>query len=713
MIQNLIHPYIFLLFLSGAVAWSVAVYTLRRRRATFTRSFVLMLLAGGWWSVAYGIELLQRDLEAMLFWINLEYIGIVSAPVLFFIFVCRFTGWDQWLKKWETAGLFLIPTIILIILWTNPWHGLHYRELETVRSGPLVLAAITPGPSYWISLAYSYAFVTAGMGLLLLAFRRSFPPYRAQIAIILLAILIPWLISSIYIFVTRQQTYLDYTPIAFTFTGLIIAIGLFRYQLFDLIPVARNRLVEMMEDGWIVIDQSERLADLNQTAASVLNLDREKALGQPIKRVLAASILPFAHMPQHKEVILQNGDQQRYYDVRQTSLVPGGRLIVLRDVSQRKEIEVAWQQLTQRLETEVYNRTADIEAEKDKIETVLRNIQEGVALTDSHMQVRYANEKLARMVGMNKDDLRGAPIGQALFAQTYPQYKAAIERALAAGKTWQTEIALRPGENASADHEITVIPIHKGGKGKLTGTVWTLHDISQQRKLDQARAQFVANISHEFRTPLSNLILYASLLKRLDLPERAEKYVKVLEAETARLEKITQSILTMASLDSVDTLISQETVDVKEILNTLLVQFEEMAQAKELQLNREMGEAPLPVIFGNTAYLHLALAELVKNALMMTPAGGKVALSAGEERVDREKWLAIHIEDTGPGIPLEEQPRLFERFFRGRMAESSQAPGAGLGLSIAAEIARLHRGQVTCVSEPGAGSRFTLLLPLT
>jgi PAS domain S-box-containing protein len=717
-IHNTIHPFIFFLWLSGLVSLPIAMFSWRRGTAV-SRPFALSMLAVAFWSITYSFELLNHDLDAILFWINVEYLFILTIPVCLFIFASRYTGRDQWLTPTAIGGLLVVPTIVLLLVWTNPRHGLYYTTVALIERDGLTLLSSNPGIGYWTSTAYAYTLIFGSVYFSFLAARSSLPPYRFQVFIILAGIIIPWASNMAYNFVLRPSSSLDLTPIAFTATGIVVLLGLYRYQFIELMPVARNKLVETMEDGWIVINQNNQLVDLNYTAQVVLGVDRRGSIGQPLQQLLPDRDILLAHLTNQAntstEICLPVDREERYFDIRQTVLLEengrlNGRLIVLRDISERKDAEIALQQLSNNLEREVVHRTAEIKAEKEKVETVLRSVNEGMALTDETLRVQYANDEFARFTHRPKDALIGVTIADAILGQLDEAQQTLLENVLISGQLWQTETVERLESGAICICEVTAIPV-RNGNGRFSGAVWTLQDVSEKRKLEQARNQFVANISHEFRTPLANVRLYTTLLEQLALPPKAQEYARVLETQTIRLEHLTQRILTIARLDSMNTLADAQPIDLRRILTPIVRQFEERAVSAQITFKTLTGERPLPIISGHVVYLHQAVVELVENAFTFTPPNGRVTLEITQDTTERLGWTRISVTDSGPGILPEEQPNVFNRFFRGSLAASGNTPGVGLGLSIVWEIMRLHGGSVTCECCEGTGCRVSLWLP--
>ncbi len=229
--------------------------------------------------------------------------------------------------------------------------------------------------------------------------------------------------------------------------------------------------------------------------------------------------------------------------------------------------------------------------------------------------------------------------------------------------------------------------------------------------LANMKNDFIANISHELRTPLANLKLYHHLLSIQ--PEKTASYLATLRRESRRLEHIVEDLLIASQWDQERPALEVIPVD----LNALAGQYvaDRVPQAEErgleLTFNRE---ADLPPVQGDPILLERALSVLVANALGYTPEGGQVRVSTGGERREGKQWAYMRVADTGPGVPPDELPRIFERFFRGKVGLESGMPGTGLGLAIAQEIAEQHSGRVEAANEgaAGRGATFTIWLPV-
>jgi len=365
--------------------------------------------------------------------------------------------------------------------------------------------------------------------------------------------------------------------------------------------------------------------------------------------------------------------------------------------------------LVEGLEAEVAARTAEIRAEQEKSETILRSVGDAIAMTDLQMRIRYVNAAFTNLTGYTAEEVLGQSMNL-LFGEAMPeQVWRSLQLALSKGEAWQGEVIARRKDGRTYDAAITIAPM-RDAEGNLIGYVSSHRDISQLKELDRARSRFMTNVSHELRTPVANMQLYAQLLRKGLWPEKTEHYLQVLEEQAVRLSHLIQDILEITALDSGQAATTWEPVRLASLIGDTVTRYQARAEASGLTLVAKPVPPDLPVVKGDQVRLTQALAELVENAIQFTPAGGEVTIEAETAEEEGQRWVTIAVRDTGPGISAEEQERIFDRFYRGRLAESGHIPGTGLGLSIVQEIVRAHGGRVTVESEVGQGSTFTLWL---
>lgn len=366
------------------------------------------------------------------------------------------------------------------------------------------------------------------------------------------------------------------------------------------------------------------------------------------------------------------------------------------------------QRHAEELQWRVEERTAELRAEQEKSEAVLSSVGDAIGMAGLDMRIRYVNQAFTALTGYTAEEAIGR-MGNFLVAERLPEPEwQALQMAMARGQSWKGEATLRRKDGRTYQASVTITPMF--ADGKLTGFVSSHEDISRIKELENARRRFMANVSHELRTPVANLRLYAQLLRMGRRPEKTGHYIEVVEDQTIRLTNLIQDILEMTSIDSGQVLATWQPVRFSSLLNDIATRFSSVAQKTGLTLTVQPLPPELPPVNGDQARLSQALAQVVENALTFTPAGGQVTLTV-EPRLDGGlAWVTLTVQDTGPGISDEDLPRLFERFYRGSLAESGHVPGTGLGLSIADEILRAHGGHISVASQEGQGSTFTLWL---
>jgi PAS domain S-box-containing protein len=368
------------------------------------------------------------------------------------------------------------------------------------------------------------------------------------------------------------------------------------------------------------------------------------------------------------------------------------------------------------LEEEVAVRTAEIRTEQEKSETILRSVADAIMLIDLEMRIQYVNDAFTSLTGYAPKEVLGKHASRVGATIESEQMRQSMIAALAQGKLWQGEASGRRKDGRNYDAALTIAPV-LDGDGRLAGYVSSHQDVSQQKDMERARGRFMTNVSHELRTPLTNIKLYTQLLQRGVAPEKIERHLRVLDEQVDRLAQLVQDILEMTALDSGPAGISSQPISFSTIIQDAISHFQDRARAAGLNLISRPIPPDLPATMGDQARLGQALGKLVENAVTFVPMqdrdGGQVTIEVGTAEADGQSWITIAVQDTGPGISAEEQERIFDRFFRGRLAESGHVPGTGLGLSMVQEILRAHGGRVTVESSgvPGEGSTFTLWLP--
>jgi two-component system phosphate regulon sensor histidine kinase PhoR len=244
--------------------------------------------------------------------------------------------------------------------------------------------------------------------------------------------------------------------------------------------------------------------------------------------------------------------------------------------------------------------------------------------------------------------------------------------------------------------------------GAMTEIVVVISNITQLRELERMKDDFIANVTHELRTPLATILLYARLLrggKKVD-PEREDRYLGIVEQQSNHLQKLVRKILELSRIESTLTYGAAEQIDLVDLFDELLPPYEKMAAQKDLQLVVNIADN-LPKVKGSKEAISLVLKNLIDNAIKFT-LQGKITLTV----LPIDNMIQIEISDQGIGIPAESMPHLFQRFYRTKATVELGIGGTGLGLALVKEATERLGGNISVASEPEKGSTFTVQLPI-
>jgi signal transduction histidine kinase len=299
------------------------------------------MLASLIWSLTYAFYWLSSTAQDRIFWLDATYVGVVIAPGAFFVFKLVYTHRERWINR-ATLGLLTIePVITLILLWTDPLHGVFFDGKRTPDSSTI----FDGGPWFWTHVVYSYGILMVSYVLLVQLYRRTEPPYRQQTRAVLFAVTLPWISNIISIVGLNPLPALDLTPVAFTVTGLILTYALFYNQLFDLMPVARDKVIETMREPVFVVDAQRRIIDLNPAARRLLHEMMPKPadsfIGQPITVFFSDWTRWITEGDTRTETRLEIAGKERYYERLISPLIDPhgqqqGKVVVLNNITRRK-----------------------------------------------------------------------------------------------------------------------------------------------------------------------------------------------------------------------------------------------------------------------------------------------------------------------------------------------------------------------------------------
>ncbi len=340
--------------------------------------------------------------------------------------------------------------------------------------------------------------------------------------------------------------------------------------------------------------------------------------------------------------------------------------------------------------------------ESARREAILTSMAEGVLAVSPNLRVTFCNEAFLKAIGFRGGSFEGLGL---LELVRDPQLRDLLLSVVATGTPRQLRIRLSVENHRVFEVQSTPLATPSG-----RGAIAIFHDTTELERLEQVRKDFVGNVSHELRTPLAGIIGYAETLLDGGLEDAAnkERFVEIIRTNAIRLNSIAADLLVLSELEAGGDPPEPDTISVPAVVDATLLIVESEARLRAVRLIRE--DFSDVSVRGNRLRLEQVVLNLVANAIKFNRPGGEVRLGAKELEDGR---VAITVADSGVGIPSQDLPRIFERFYRVDKARSKQVGGTGLGLSIVKHAVERMSGTVTVESEFGKGSKFTLYLPGT
>jgi two-component system, OmpR family, phosphate regulon sensor histidine kinase PhoR len=339
--------------------------------------------------------------------------------------------------------------------------------------------------------------------------------------------------------------------------------------------------------------------------------------------------------------------------------------------------------------------------ERNLSSAILGSMVEGVAVVNGSERLVFANPGFAEILSLDVPPTSGSALVE-VVRQT--ELLEAVRQVLRGEPRVQSEIVT--GTLRQHYFAITVAAVRAGD---TTGAVVVLHDITELRRLERVRRDFVANVSHEFRTPLTAIQGFSETLLAgaIDDPQNRTRFLEIILEHSRRLARLTEDLLVLSKMDAERLELEIRRLSVSQLIESCLETAQRRGAEKDLQISVNMPQG-LPDIAGDRRRLAEVLQNLLDNAIQYTLPGGRIVVSA-ENAVDE---IILTVTDTGIGIPKADQSRIFERFYRVDAARSREAGGTGLGLAIAKHLVEVHGGRLWVESEIGQGSQFHFSVPL-
>jgi two-component system phosphate regulon sensor histidine kinase PhoR len=447
-----------------------------------------------------------------------------------------------------------------------------------------------------------------------------------------------------------------------------------------------------------------RVAVAAASLNGVLHSLHLKVLVVSILVVLAASILtllvsrrisrPLEQMKQEAEEMARGGNV---------------RMLTLDSGTVSEEVASLAKALN-RMARQINERMRIITLQRNELETVFAGMTEMVLAIDTEKRILRINRAAAALFYLAPDDVQGKLLHGVIRNRDLHEI---VDRVIRTGRQAKKEINLYVGPDKIYLHT-SAVPL-QDEENRPIGVLVVMNDMTRLHKLENLRRDFVANVSHELKTPITSIQGYVETLLdgALENREDATRFLQVIARQSSRLDAIIDDLLLLSRVEqkSGRSDLSLTAERLCPILESAVMTCSQQAEEKEITIELECpGDLTAWV---NPNLLEQAVINLLKNAIMYSPDKSSIQVSASFREAGEKMRVAIAVEDQGIGIALEHQERLFERFYRCDKGRSKELGGTGLGLSIVKHVAMAHGGSVSVKSRPGEGSVFTIIIPRT
>jgi len=763
----ILKPFQILLITVSLVLIIILISILRRCFSPGKKSFMLLLVSCIIWSLTYSFELGALDLNTKIIWAKIKYLGVISIPLFWITFSYQYTQKKEALKKRHYLLISLIPIFSLFLTWTNEWHGLIWSYHSLKIDNGLLIRASTYGPWFIFYIFYSYILLFWGTFFLIKNIINSPHIYKGQIISILVGILAPWIGNILYLIKLTPISNLDLTPFAFSLTGVSFGCGLLRFQLFKVVPLAHDMVIENISDAILVLDLQNLIVDINPSGEKLFG-HSSKIIGQQAKNILSPWWNQFK-LDFLKETSIEIDKEGFSFELR---LIPifdkyhhiKGKVIILHDITERKRAEEAIKKSHKELEHRVLERTEELEKTNKKLkqeilerqqleeslkesllligrakrewESTVDSLPQIICIFDHQGKVLRANRAVENWNLSKVSEVKGKEFHELIHPQCNDP-DCYLKRFWV--KAWETVIEGKSSEEEVEDKilnrflhiQFRPIVTKKYNKGEEIEnfSVVIINDITEQKRAEkeisaleeqlrhaqkmEAIGRLTGGIAHDFNNLLTPIAGYTQLALQT-LSHNEPIYEDLLEIKKAseRASKLIRQLMTFSRRKPQN----PQTVN----LNMILLDMDKM-------IRRLIGENIELIIIPSQDKVSVkidpglfeqVIANLVVNSRDAMPQGGKLVIETSNiifenantlshSIIPPGKYVMIAISDTGVGMTEEIKAHLFEPFF----TTKSPGKGTGLGLSTVYGIVKQFNGHIMVYSEPGVGTTFKIYFP--
>ena len=373
------------------------------------------------------------------------------------------------------------------------------------------------------------------------------------------------------------------------------------------------------------------------------------------------------------------------------------------DIKSRGELSDLAEELN-KVSSDLQNKIFEITRDKNELTAILSNMIEGVIVIGKDEKIILMSPPMTTMLELRSAKTIGRPYWEVIRNE---EINILFKEAMSQKKPLCREIAIHfPNESFFT---MQISPV-LDEEGNLSDIVAVFHDVTESKKLEKMRTEFVANVSHELKTPLTSIKGFVETLMAgaYQDTKSAKRFLEIIQRHAGRLENLVNDLLSLSSIESKDAEMNFESTSIVAALDAVTLLYKPQVEKRNQKLNVEIPK-DIPPVLADRQKVEEVFSNLLDNAVKFSPHGGRISIRAKEEN----SYVCVDIQDNGIGIAEEHLPRLFERFYRVDKSRSKELGGTGLGLAIVKHIIQAHNGKITVQSEPEKGSTFTVYLPKT
>lgn len=355
-------------------------------------------------------------------------------------------------------------------------------------------------------------------------------------------------------------------------------------------------------------------------------------------------------------------------------------------------------EMSEQLEKKIKAITED----KNKMEAILSSMREGVIVLDKNENILLFNSSLYQMLELRSEKYIGRPFWEIISNN---EINSILKQTLRKKDSLSGQVSLLHPEARIIQIQTALI---NDNQGRLLGIVGVFHDITNLKKLEKARSEFIANVSHELKTPITSIIGFVETLKNgaVDDLKKRDEFLNIIYSHSQRLNNLLNDILSLSRIEFREIKMNFQPVSIKEILDNAQALYKNKIESKKQSLQVDIA-SKLPPVLSDPEMITQAFSNLIDNAIKFTPEKGKIIVRAQET----DDFIRTDVSDTGIGIEKKHVSRIFERFYRVEKARSREMGGTGLGLAIVKHIVQANKGKIKVKSQSGKGSTFSVFLP--